>query len=224
MALLVTMGLGEIGDGSGSGGLTTIGLGDNGTPPVDSQHAMELWAVESLGTTVVAVFSNFIQPGPTTTDPSHWKITDQFLVELPISSVEIDLHRVRLRTVEQTQGATYTFTAPIGSMFIDINGEPLGGPNSMTFLGVGSPPMFGQARALDARRLEVIFTEPVLMEDALVPANYVVTPSVTVYSVVRKDDNKVVLTTSKMDPLDTYQVALHNIRDLGGNVIDDDHP
>lgn len=221
-SLLITMGLGDTGDGSKSGMLITQGLGSPGAPDVAACHALRLYAIEPTPTLLTVIFSNVIDPGPATLDPKNWVITPTTGTPVKVSAVAVEDHRVFLTVNEQTIGAIYTLTTPTGSDLIDQFGNPMGGSNQMNFTGTGITPMFGFARALDARRLEVIFSEAMQAAAASNPANYEITPPIAVKSVKIIAPSVVELTTAKMAFGVTYTVALHNMKDPADNPMDED--
>ncbi len=90
-----------------------------------------------------------------------------------------------------TAGATLTVTADTTRPFVSSVGS-LGDPRSLT----------------------VIFSEPVETASALNPANYSITPGITVTGAAfGTDPRMVVLTTSTMVPKTPYSVTISNVRD-----------
>lgn len=226
MSLLITLGLGDEGYGQKSALLTTVGLGDAGPPDDSVFHPLQLLFIEPSATQLMVIFSNTINPGPTTTIPSKWVVTETTGVKVTVSHVTVDDYRVFLTVNEQTIGAVYNLKVPTGSDLIDKYGNEIGGTDNMDFIGAGVKPAFGMARAIDARLLEVIFSEAVTEETATNPANYTITPinpfvspAVTIQSIRMTAPYKVELTTTKMEPEDGYDVEVQNIRDLANNLL-----
>lgn len=71
----------------------------------------------------------------------------------------------------------------------------------------------------DARRAWVHFSEPVVEAEALVAANYSITPSLAVTSVAKITDSVYELTTDRQVPETVYNVTATGIHDLAGNLI-----
>ena len=96
-------------------------------------------------------------------------------------------------------------------------------PTSYTWPVVAEsvPPTLLLARAVDARTVDVIFSEPVVVSEALVPTNYVITggAGLTVSAVQQISVDTFRLTTSKQVVGQSYLVTASNIHDLAGNLI-----
>lgn len=84
-----------------------------------------------------------------------------------------------------------------------------------------NPPIMVMARAVDVRRVEVTFSEPVNEFEATNPANYVITGGggLAVLSVTKINPQTYMLTTAKQTTGQAYTVTASNIHDLAGNLI-----
>lgn len=151
------------------------------------------------------------------TDPANWIITGPDTVT--VSAVTTDGNDVVLTTTEQTTGATYTVTIP--PSIANTDGVIYVGTNSFNFTGVGDPPFVAMAAGIDGFHVKVIFSEPVVESEALVPSNYVITGSggLTVSDVEKETDLVYILTTSLQTVGASYTLTVSNIHDLYGNLI-----
>lgn len=94
-------------------------------------------------------------------------------------------------------------------------------PTSYTW-GVVSettPPTLLFARAVDARTVDVTFSEPVVASEALLVANYAINNGLTVESVTQLTADSFRLRTSLQTAGTSYLVTASNIHDLAGNLI-----
>lgn len=83
------------------------------------------------------------------------------------------------------------------------------------------PPTLALARSVDARLVEVIFSEDVVEAEALNPANYSITGGggLAVNSVVKLSASIYRLITARQTVGANYTVQASNIHDLAGNLI-----
>ena len=84
-----------------------------------------------------------------------------------------------------------------------------------------SPVFLDSAYAPEARIVEVIFSVPVLADEATNPANYLITGAggLSVFSGVKITDNIYRLTTSKQTPGQIYTIRASGIHDFFMNLI-----
>lgn len=96
-------------------------------------------------------------------------------------------------------------------------------PNSYTWNVVPetTPPVIQMARAVDARVLEVVFSEDVVPAEALNPLNYSITGSggLAVNGVTQLSGSIYRLSTARQTVGASYNVTASNIHDLAGNLI-----
>jgi hypothetical protein len=96
-------------------------------------------------------------------------------------------------------------------------------PNSYTWNVVPetTPPVLQIARAVDARVLEVVFSEDVNQSEAMNPLNYVITGAggLAVNSVSKLSASIYRLNTARQTVGASYNVTASNIHDLAGNLI-----
>jgi hypothetical protein len=219
MSFLITQGLGRPVDGGKSALITTMGLGQWGASDCALSYLAPLLA-ENNGSYVDIIFNANVAISGPAADYTNWDITENSIYADPsISAVEVvSGNRVRLTISEQTALGTYTIQIPTLGVTTDT-GSPLVGPFSIDFLGIGVGPDVAMAKALDARTLEVIFTEAVREDDATTVSNYSIAPPLTVSAAVKVTDLVYRLTTSKQTYGTVYTVTISNIRDLANNPI-----
>lgn len=127
-------------------------------------------------------------------------------------------------------GNLYTYTisrsggwpeAPILSMaFTDKYGQTISKDIAWTLSGQDTtPPIFVLARSVDARTVDVFFSEAVQPEDAMNTANYSISPTLTIKSIQQITPRQFRLTTSNQSSGQDYTITASNIHDLSGNVI-----
>src|ERR1700690_1162806 len=148
-------------------------------------------------TVTTMVFVSFIQTSTTLTItyslpvslsgpaliPANWIVTGGGIA-VQVTGVSPSGSTVILTITPQTQGSTYTLNMPAGISGISgSNFIALGGVFSFNFTGNGNPPFVVVAVPEDARLLDVIFNEPVVVSEALIPGNYIINNGVTVSGV-----------------------------------------
>lgn len=218
MPLLITLGLGAVGDGSKSGLLSTSGLG-LATVKNPACLALRIYAIENFATSLKVVMSANLALAGRALDPAYWVITSSTGVPVTVTSVSAFLHVVTLGVTEQTNGAQYTLAPPSEGMN-DVYGNHLATGATAQFTGLMSAaPGVAMSRTFDERHLDVIFTEAVVEADALIPTNYTISPTLSVLSVERITDLYYRLTTGPQNLLGAYTVTVQNIRDLAHNPV-----
>ncbi len=192
MGLLLTRGLGEVGD--------AVFLG--------------LVSATNMTTYVLLTFSaNVLLSGPAA-DYTNW-IIDQGLEATSILVVD---NTVLLGVGLQTSGLTYTIDIPlIGITTPDF--QTFVGPFDITFEAINIAPFIVMSRQIDARHIEVIFSEAVNEDDAQDPANYSISDGITVKTATKVSPYIYVLKTSKQLPGVDHTVTVTNIRDLAGDEV-----
>lgn len=221
MPFLITRGLGSDGS-SDSSLLVTMGLGDSGTVNAAACKALQVLAVQSFGDYLVVAFNrDIVVDGPGLL-PGSWTVT---LVSpagaVPVTVTEViplGANQLRLNVNEQTLAALYRLNVPYAGL-VDTLGNVVNAPYSATFFGYGFSPTVLMARAVDARILEIIFSENVVESDALDITNYSITPSVSVLRAEKVVDSIYRLHTTHQIELAPYQVDIENIRDLANNPV-----
>lgn len=213
--MLITQGLGAVGDGSGSGMLVTAGLGTAGAPDNPACLALQVLAVQSFGSYLVLTFSaELVVSGPGLL-PTNYVFTGPF----PLSATDISImtpgHLLRVGTTAQEQDGAYTLTLPTQGI-MDTTGNLINGPFTLDFTGVGIATTVQMARSIDERTLDIIFNKSVFPADALNPVNYSVSGGITISSAVRVTDFYYRLTTSPQTINQSYMVTVSNIRDING--------
>lgn len=96
-------------------------------------------------------------------------------------------------------------------------------PNSYSWNVVTetTPPTLVLARAVDARIVEVLFSEDVVESEALNPLNYLITGAggLAVNGVTKVSASIYRLVTARQTVAGAYTVQASNIHDLAGNLI-----
>lgn len=84
-----------------------------------------------------------------------------------------------------------------------------------------TPPALAIARSVDARMVEVVFTENVVESEAMNPLNYLITGAggLAVNGVVKVSGSIYRLVTARQTVGASYSVQASNIHDLAGNLI-----
>lgn len=145
---------------------------------------------------------------------------------LTVEHVQIlNSKEVKLTVQEMRDGATYELTV---SNVQDINGDTIDPANATAeFIGIGTLPQVVSIAKVDVTHLSVLFDE-VMADDAnfINAANYAVTGQSTpgVVGVARSVDG--LTATLELDEdleTGTYGIAVENVVDAGGNLIDGAH-
>lgn len=138
-----------------------------------------------------------------------------------VLSLEVDDDTVTLTTTEHGDNGEYELTFPSG-IFDDDEGAPFAGPFTQEYTGVGTPPTIMNAYSIDARTMDVVFSETVREDDATTITNYaIVGPSTVLVTKAEKVTDVVYrLTTTPMERTESYDVEVENIRDLALNPMD----
>lgn len=169
---------------------------------------------------LVIVFSDLVSLTGDAASSANWSITPGIgLNPITINSVSVVGNTVTVNTSEHQTGS-YTLNYPQGIVSY-LDGSPFVGPFTHVYSNVGVIPFLTMVRGVDARALDVVFSEAVNLQDALTPSNYTITgPStVTVTSVEKQTDQAFRLNTTVQVRNGSYVLQASNIRDLAGNAI-----
>jgi hypothetical protein len=103
----------------------------------------------------------------------------------------------------------------------DTRGAEAVAPNAWNCNGDSTPPVLYSVQVVDGTVLNVIYSEPVVVSEALVAANYAITGSggLNVLSVERVSDTTYRVTTTLQSPGASYTLTVSNVHDLNGNLI-----
>lgn len=151
--------------------------------------------------------------------PSNWSVSASSaynVVALAVSQPSPTV--VRLSTSGQTTGGAYTLDIPAGAVE-DATYGTLGRHYSVAFAGVGSHPSLISATPLSSTSVRIVFSEAVLVGEALSVGNYVVSNGLAVRSVVQETATTFVLTTAAMSPNFKYTITASNIHNVPGNLV-----
>lgn len=144
--------------------------------------------------------------------PSGWSISPT----LTILSVSVIGNTIVLNTTEQIDGISYDLIAPSGSIST-VEGLVWTGPFDLSFTGSGANPTIINIYVIDARTIDVSYSEAVYPPDALTKENYTINNGLIVYAVEKISETTYRLITSKQAVGVTYLVTVSNVRDLNGN-------
>ncbi|WP_164472572.1 Ig-like domain-containing protein [Cohnella candidum] len=166
-------------------------------------------SVTAVGNQQVRV--NLIQP-VTTAEASRFKIRDVLGVELDVlgTLVNWDGLSVTVFTASQTANKAY-------SLYID--GVP------WTFTGMSNDnvkPTITSFNRQVGGTLELVFSEPVDRASATNGSNYSINNGLKITGIKLSDDNrKVTITTAWQTEGTTYRLTVRDVKDLGGNEMND---
>ncbi len=134
-----------------------------------------------------------------------------------INSVTQAGNTVILSTTEMANGSSYTLEIP-NTTIAGPSGSVFLGPFTQAFTGFGVSPTIAITQVIDARTIDVIFSERVNKYDALNETNYTINNGLSVVSVAQLSTTIFRLTTSKQTVGTSYTVTASNIRDDQGNL------
>lgn len=200
-----------------SGLVVTQGFGGISAPP----SGFVLASIISSGTLLTLTFSEALALNSDAALFSNYLVTGEFAYPEPlITGLTVIGSTLLLDITEQHEGGAYTLhIPPLG--FDSVGSDPYLSTYTPPFTGVGVNPGLLMSRMVDARTLEVIYTEAVNYLDAQNSQNYAISGGIQVFSAVQMTPIIYRLTTSRMDvnTSDTYTVTVSNIHDLEGNLI-----
>ncbi len=220
MPFPITRGLGSLGDGSLSALLTTGGYGQP-APNVNPCAAFTLLALNVFQNHLNLVFSTNIVLGAFAATPANWSIANiGGGYPMTITGVSVSGPTVTLDVTEGTGGDLYELFIPLTGIN-DTMANPYPGPFTQNFYAVAAGPVIQLAFAEDGITVRCIFNVPVVMSEAAIVANYVITGSggLSVLAVTVETANSVLLTTSIQTPSASYLLTVSNIHDIYGNPI-----
>lgn len=223
MAFPITRGLGSLNDGSLSTLLITGGYGEPGSGG-NPCNVFNLVSLSVYQTHLDLLFSTNIELSPFAANPANWSIVPISIGAHPmtITGVSVAGPTVTLTVTEGTGGDLYTLNIPlVGITDTTMALNPYPGPYAQNFYAVATGPAISLAYAPDGINVRVIFNVPVVMAEAAIAANYVITGSggLTVTAATVETANSVLLTTSLQTPGASYTLTVSNIHDIYGNPI-----
>lgn len=217
MPLIITKGFGAPVGGASTQLLSTQGFGGPGANAACTPF--NLLSSEVYTDRVELIFDqniNLIGPAALA---SGWTIdTVNPNIPITVNSIQVVGPRVKLFISEGSTGGIYTINIPLVGVR-DTSNNLYQGPFTYNFTAVGVPPFIAIAISQDAYHVQVNFSEPVVVTDALNTANYGVVPSLTIFSVVQNSPISFTLTTSAQSPGQSYTITANNIKDLQNNPI-----
>jgi len=227
-------------DSAGSKGMIAFDAGGEAAPLVDVTGRLgsppPTISVSVTGATTLRV--NFSEPMDDTTeldDPASYSVAVQTegAVGVAVSSVTREAVTnptyVDLVTTEHTDGADYELY--VAAAVVDLQGDYVEDPDA--YVGQGVQPQIASAVAVTARKIRVIFDEPMDRNDGelLKVANYAITPqsagaiavNINSVSTVGSTPSYVEVETTEHTEGASYQVSVvtsGEIRDAAYNSID----
>jgi len=189
--------------------IVSLGLGSSGVGEDFVATAVDPFD-ERLEVTLNHLFS---VTGPAA-DPASYAITSIGAgVAASVTSVAVDGYKLVLYCTEQTNGEPYRLTLP-DTGIVDEVLNAFQGPFDLDYDGAGAAPELTMVRVVDARTLEVVFSERPNRDDALDPDNYSITgPDLAVEAVEYVTDFVYRLTTARQEPGESYDIEVSGIRD-----------
>lgn len=132
---------------------------------------------------------------------------------------------ITLTTTDHIEGLRYRLTLPALGVLDADTGSRYPGPFEFEYGGVSLPPYIVIVKGVDQTAIDVVYSEPVVTEEALEPQNYsIIGPGdVKVLSVEKLNDISYRLSTTRQVRLAGYTVEVENVHDLSGKVIVSDH-
>lgn len=169
---------------------------------------------------LVIEFTDSVVLTPTGQDPASWAIGAVSPGAAPVSvtGLTVDLKRVILATTQFTGTETYALRLPTAEI-ASVNGDLYNGSASINFIGTGHYPSVLGTRIIDARHIDVIFSEDVKTETATIPANYAFEPPLEVSGVTRLNGSTYRLTVVGFRSSQLYTMTVTGVRDLANNLI-----
>lgn len=187
----------------------------NGYAFVGSGGGLVLSPIIANATSIALPFSDTVELLGPAANYLNWGIVPTGMgVPVTIYSVGTSGVNVILHTSGYTNGAGYQVSIPQGILGITF-GDAYPAPASATFTGVGMGLAF-TATPTDARTLIIQYNEPVMVAQALVPGNYMITSGLNCISVVQNTTLTFTLTTSEMTPGTVYTIVA-DVYSLNGN-------
>lgn len=197
--------------------LITLGLAP---PPCEGGGATPAFVLNSITPAhkqITLVFSNNVAVSGPALEPAQWIITSLGSgVAGTVMAVQPSSAQIILTTNELTNGQSYKLTIPQQGL-IDTSNNEFDGNYNPTFNAVGVTPSVVMARSIDARSIDVYFSEAVNETDALTASKYSIDNGLSVVSVSKITDLVYRLTTTKQTIGATYNVTASGIRDLANN-------
>lgn len=217
MPLLITKGFGAPIGGANTQLLSTQGYGGPG--PNAACTPFNLLSSEVYTDRVELIFDQNISLIGAAALASGWTIsTNTPNIPMTVQSIQVVGPRIKLFISEGSTGGIYTINLPLVGIR-DTSNELYQGPFTYDFTAIGVPPFIAIAISLDAFHVQVNFSEPVVVSDALNVANYGVVPTLTIYSAVQNSPVSFTLETSAQTPGQSYTITANNIKDLQNNPI-----
>jgi len=165
-----------------------------------------VWAVPILLTVVGSAIANWVIINITGDPCSVLTVT------------QTDPNTVVLTTTGQTAGASYSLDLAAGA----VQSDPLGVPNNfdnLPFAGMDVPPSLVSATPQSSTTVLALFSEPVVVAEALVWSNYTFDNGLISVSVTQVSTTQYLVTTSEMHPTTVYTMTVSGIHDLAGNPV-----
>lgn len=149
-----------------------------------------------------------------------WLVSSTGVLAVTITGILVVDDTITLTTTEQTNGGSYVLNVPFGIVRA-TDGSPLVPPYTKNFTGIGVAPSTSQIIKLnDARMFDIVFSKPVVTSEALDKSHYSISPSLTIKSITKVQDNRYTIATYEAQVQgQTYSVTVTGIHDTAGNLI-----
>lgn len=191
--------------------LVSKGLGQVGHSAYPSCLAFLVTGVfPDVNRITVDLTAAFTASGPALIPASYVVTTPPGSKVVTVTGVSVVGSTLVLVTTPQSDGASYILNMPAVGL-VDLNANPFNGPFANAFTGVGLGLAILVAYSVDVVTLDVVFNQPVQDTTALNPANYSISPTLTVSKSTKVSDAVYRLTTSDQTRDQVYTVTTSGV-------------
>lgn len=170
-----------------------------------------LLTITNTDSTITLTFDINVYLGCLASHIANWSITSPAggqIIPVTISSVVANNTTVTLSVSEQTIGIVYTLNIPAD--IASLGGAIFLGPYAQTFTGAGTAPVINYSKSIDARIMEIGYSEAMDVNSALNPANYSISPTLSVTGVTQISPYVYWLHTARQVTGTSYTVTINN--------------
>lgn len=169
---------------------------------------------------ITIAFNTTISATGASAIPSNWTITAPpgNFASVTVTAISVVGQTIVLTTTEQTGGGAYILNIPNG-VVSTILAAPLLAPYTQNFTGATTPTTIQAVNVIDGRTIVVIYSKPVIVSGAILPANYAINNGLSVLSVTEIDAQTYQIGTSVQTSGTAYTLTASNIFDIFFNPI-----
>lgn len=192
--------------------LVTEGLGATGLPVV-------LVSLVPAAQSLVLTFETNVVLTGESAQFNTWSISTSGPTPVVVTGVSYVGNTVTIQTSEHQLGASYVLHIPQGIFEPDGEGRPFVGPFEQPYTGVGASPSILMVKGVDARTVEIVFSEKVNPVDATTATNYTFAGpgAVSTISAERITDLTYRIKTTAQNRNASYTLTIQNVRDMANN-------